>query len=107
VLIATEATLAAGLYDGHGIELLTPSDAVRTLTGELIARAVHGDPPRPDEMTDLLARARQPGAAIVLGCTDICGLLGPGDAARAGAVESLACLAERCAQALLVGAPVG
>ena len=40
----------------------------------------------------------------MLGCTDICGLMAPSRAATLGVVESLACLAERCAQALGAGA---
>jgi aspartate/glutamate racemase len=43
---------------------------------------------------------------VVLGCTDICGLIdvtGPGEGP---AVDSLACLAGRCVQALVAGAAV-
>jgi aspartate racemase len=106
ILIATEATLAGGVYEGYGIEIVVPSDEIRGRAVGLIARAVAGPPPGGDELRDLVAGAAQPAAAVVLGCTDICGLLDPGDAARAGVVESLGCLAQRCADALRVSAPV-
>jgi len=97
VLIATEGTEAAGYYEGHGVEIVAPSADVRRQTNALIGRAVNGDLPGADEMRGLVELARRPGAGVVLGCTDICGLMGGG---TEGVVESLGCLVERCADAL-------
>jgi aspartate racemase len=104
VLIATDATHAGGVYDGYGIEIAAPAAELHDETLALIARAVEGPPPSGALLESLIERARRPPAAVVLGCTDICGLLSPARAAELGVVESLGCLAERCAQALGAGA---
>jgi aspartate racemase len=103
VLIATEGTEAAGYYEGYGVEIVAPSADARRRANALIARAVHGDLPGADEMRTVVELARRPGAGVVLGCTDICGLMG-GETPRV--VESLGCLVERCADALGAGAAV-
>jgi aspartate racemase len=96
VLIATESTLAGGIYEQRGVEIIEPPDPLRDEAQALIARAIAGPPPSAAEMTSLFARARQPEACVVVGCTDICGLA----AADAHVIESLGCLAQRCAETL-------
>jgi hypothetical protein len=44
----------------------------------------------------VVERAQQPGLPVVIGCTDICGILAP----QHGVVESLACLAASCVERL-------
>ena len=104
VLIATEGTISGGFYEGRGVELETLAPERRREVGELIGRALHGVPPDAREMRELMERVRRPGAAIILGCTDICGLLDPADAAELDVVESLGVLADAVADALLVAA---
>jgi aspartate/glutamate racemase len=101
VLIATPATYAARIYDGHGVEMMIPPDALRREAAELIARTVEGPPATAEELRALVDRTRQPGAAVVLGCTDICGML---EGSAGEVVESLDCLAAACAQRLCAGA---
>jgi aspartate/glutamate racemase len=101
VLIATDATHAGGVYEGHGLEIVAPPPALHDETGALISRAVEGPPPSGAQMEGLIERARGADGYVVLGCTDICGLIDPDRAAELGVIESLGCLAERCAQALL------
>ena len=104
VLIATEGTIAGGFYEGRGVELEAPAPELQRELGELIGRTVRGSPPDALEMRDFLARARRPGSALIVGCTDICGLLDPADAAELHVVESLGVLAGAVADALLVTA---
>jgi aspartate racemase len=107
VLIATEATHAAGLYEGHDVEILAPPAGVRDETAVLIARAVDGRrPPSDAEMRGLVGRASRPGACVVLGCTDLCGLLDGEGVKDVDVVDSLACLVSSCAEALGAGARV-
>jgi aspartate racemase len=96
VLISTDATLAGGVYEDRGVEIKPPPAALREEAAALISRALAGPPPSAAEMEGLFARARQPEACVVVGCTDICGLA----AADADVIESLACLAKRCAELL-------
>lgn len=104
VLLATSTTYAAGHYDGHGVEMAVPSEEDRADLAVLISRLAGGPPPTGAELLALIERVRRPDAAVVIGCTDICGLLDAGLAAAGGPlVESLGCLAERCCEAL--GAP--
>jgi aspartate racemase len=100
VLLATDATQAGGIYEGRGVEITNTPAALRAELDELISRAVNGPPPTEARLRALVEAARRPQAAVVLGCTDICGLVQwrPGEAA---AVESLGCLRERCVEALL------
>jgi len=100
VLIATDATHAGGVYENHGIEIVAPPAGLHDETAALIAQAVHGPPPSAARMERLVERARRPQAAVVLGCTDICGLIDADRAAQLDLVESLGCLTERCARAL-------
>ena len=100
LLISTEATRAAGVYEGFGVEMLSPPEELRRESAALIRRAVSGELPSAAEMRDLVERARVPGASVVLGCTDICGLMAPADAAALDVVESLAALADAVAAAL-------
>ncbi|HZL55285.1 MAG TPA: aspartate/glutamate racemase family protein [Solirubrobacteraceae bacterium] len=103
-LLATATTYAAGNYDGHGVEMIEPAPQQRAELAGLIARLGEGPQPTGAELLGLIERVRRPGTAVVIGCTDICGLIDPGAAGAGGpVVDSLACLAERCAQAL--GAP--
>ena len=104
VLIATDATHAGGVYEGYGIEIVAPPTELHAETLALIAAAVEGPPPDAALLEGLVERARRPPAPVVLGCTDICGLIAPSRAASLGVVESLGCLAERCAVALGAGA---
>jgi len=104
VLIATEGTIAGGFYEGRGVELAAPASELQREVGELIGRALHGPPPDALEMRDLMGRARRPGAALIVGCTDLCGLLDPADVAELDVVESLGVLAGAVADALLVPA---
>jgi aspartate racemase len=103
VLLATDATQAAGIYEGHGVEILAPPSELRPELAALIVRAVEGPPPGAAELGRLVERARRPQASVVLGCTDICGLLESEDA---DVVDSLACLVGSCADALGVPASV-
>lgn len=97
VLFATQATYAAGLYEGGGIQIDIPSAEVRAQLAALIVATVEApQPDGPDALLALVNAARRPGAAVVLGCTDICGLLTPDVASAAGVIESLGALAERC-----------
>ena len=104
VLIATEGTIAGGLYEGRGVKLEMPAPELQREVGELIGRAVHGTPPDALEMGDFMARARRPGAALILGCTDLCGIMDASDGAELGVVESLGVLADAVADALLIPA---
>jgi aspartate racemase len=103
VLIATEATEASGIYEGHGVEILPTPVELRAELASLIGRAVAGPAPSDVELRSLVERARSADAAVVLGCTDICGLL-DSSAADAPVVDSLACLVGRCVDTLLAGA---
>ena len=104
VLIATEATIAGGFYDGRGVEMIAPGPERQREVGALIKRAVAGELPGAGEMLELVEGARRDGATVVLGCTDLCGLLEPREAARLRVVESLGVLADAAAPAL-AGAP--
>ncbi|HEY1776161.1 MAG TPA: aspartate/glutamate racemase family protein [Solirubrobacteraceae bacterium] len=103
VLLATSTTYAFGHYDGYGIEMIEPSADERSQLASLIARLAEGPPPSATELLELIDRLRRPQAAVVLGCTDICGLIEADDAPEV--VESLGCLADACVQALLAPAP--
>jgi aspartate racemase len=103
VLLATSTTYAFGHYDGYGVETIEPSADERSQLASLIARLAEGPPPSATELLELISRLRRPQAAVVLGCTDICGLIAADDAPDV--VESLGCLADACVQALLAAAP--
>jgi aspartate racemase len=103
VLLATSTTYAFGHYDGYGVEMIEPSAAERSALASLIARLAEGPPPSATELLELIDRTRRPEAAVVLGCTDICGLAAPAD--LPGVVESLGCLADACVHALLAPTP--
>ena len=103
VLLATDATQASGIYEGHGIEILAPPSELRPELAALIVRAVEGPPPGAADLGRLVERARRSQASVVLGCTDICGLPGGEDL---DVVDSLACLVAVCADALGAPAPV-
>jgi aspartate racemase len=104
VLLATATTYAAGNYDGLGVQMLEPAPQQRAELAALIARLGGGPQPTAGELLALIEHVARPGAAVVIGCTDICGLIDASAAAAGGPVlESLACLAERCTLAL--GAP--
>jgi len=100
VLIATEATRAGGFYEGYDMAIIAPTASVREQASGLIARSVTGPLPSADEMRGLVERARVGDAPVVLGCTDICGLLDADAGAAGEVVESLGCLVERCAEFL-------
>ena len=100
VLLATATTYAAGHYDGHGVEMTPPAPDQRAELAALIGRLGTGPPPTAPELLELIERARRPGACVVLGCTDICGLIDPDTASAAAVVESLACLADAATEAL-------
>jgi len=100
VLLATSTTYAAGHYDGHGVEMTPPPPEQLAELAALIGRLGTGRPPTAQELLELIERVRRPGACVVLGCTDICGLIDPDTAAAAGVVESLACLADAATGAL-------
>jgi aspartate racemase len=100
VLIATEATLAGGVYEDRGVEIIAPPAVLRDETAALISRALAGPAPSAAEMEALFTRARQPQACVVVGCTDICGLVAAERAAGLDVIESLRCLAQRCAETL-------
>ncbi len=104
VLIATEGTIAGILYEDRDVELASPAPELQRRVGQLIGRAAAGSPPDAREMRELIERARRPGAAVVVGATDLCGLLDPADAAHLDVVESLGVLADAVADALLVAA---
>jgi aspartate racemase len=99
VLLATSTTYAFGHYDGYGVDMVEPSAAERSELASLIARLAEGPAPSATELLELIDRVRRPHAAVVLGCTDICGLVAAADAPDV--VESLGCLADACVQALL------
>jgi aspartate racemase len=102
VLLSTEATRAAGIYEGQGVEILFPPAALRAELAAVIARAVEGPMPSAAQLRAVVAQARRPPVPVVLGCTDICGLLDGEDPIDGEVVDSLSCLAERCAEALSV-----
>ena len=104
VLLATEATYAGGFYESPDVEMLDPPIALREELATLIVRGVEGRLTAA-ELRDLVERARRPEACVVLGCTDICGLLDSEAAAEAEVVESLACLVAECAERLGAGVP--
>ncbi|HLW94261.1 MAG TPA: aspartate/glutamate racemase family protein [Solirubrobacteraceae bacterium] len=95
LLLATDATLASGVYDGYGVEMLAPPSSLQEELKAIIGAAVSGNP-EPHALTSLVERARQPQTPVVLGCTDICGMIDPDPAV----VESLTCLTARCVDAL-------
>jgi aspartate racemase len=105
MLLATEATQAGGIYEGRGVEIENTPGALRAELDQLISRAVQGPPPSDAELRSLIERARRPHAAVVLGCTDICGLIDPRPGELA-VIESLACLRDRCVEALAATAPL-
>jgi aspartate racemase len=101
LLFATAATYAAGLYEGHGIQIVIPSAEIRAQLGAVIVSVVEAPhPDAPDALLALIEAARLPGTAVVLGCTDICGLLSPEVATAANVIESLGALAGRCVATL-------
>ena len=100
VLLATATTYAAGHYDGHGVEMTEPAPDQLAELNVLLGRLIAGPPPTAPELLDLVERVRRPGACVVLGCTDICGLINSDTAAAAAVVESLACLADAATEAL-------
>ncbi len=100
VLLATATTYRAGDYDGHGIEMTQPSPDHRAELAGLIGRLIAGPRPSAEELLDLIERVRRPDACIVLGCTDMCGLIDPDTARAAAVIESLACLADAATEAL-------
>lgn len=104
VLIATEGTIAGAFYEGRGVRLQLPAPELQREFGELLARAVHGPAPDTLEMRDFMARAHRPGATLIMGCTDLCGLIDAADAAELDVVESLGVLADAVADALLIPA---
>jgi aspartate racemase len=103
VLLATATTYAAGHYDGRGVEMTPPTPDQRAELAALIGRLATGPPPTAPELLELIERVRRPGACVVIGCTDICGLIDADTASAAAVVESLACLAGAATEAL--GAP--
>jgi aspartate racemase len=97
VLLATETTYATGIYDGYGVEFAPPEAALREELSGFIVRAVQeASASAPGELSEIIERAREPGVPVVIGCTDICGILAPEE----GLVESLACLAASCVERL-------
>jgi aspartate racemase len=107
VLLATEATRSAGIYEGHGVEIITPPPHIGEELSKLIGAVVGGASDGGRGLRSLIERACRPGAAVVIGCTDICGLLGEDDASGAGAVvDSLACLTSACVESLRDGVAV-
>jgi aspartate racemase len=106
VLLSTEATRAARIYEGRGVEILTPPAQLREELAALIGRVVEGSTPGGAELQSLVARATRPSAGVVIGCTDICGLLDSGRGSAAGVVDSLACLATSCVEVLTGGASI-
>jgi aspartate racemase len=102
VLLATEATYALGAYERGDIVLAPPvGKDERTRVALAIEAAIAGGAPAEAKLRALVNRVRVPGGGVVLGCTDLCGRLGPED----GVIDSLACLAGACT-AHLLGAPV-
>jgi len=100
VLLATEATRAAGIYEGRGVEILTPPRELREELATLIGAVVSGAPDGDLALRSLVERARRPGAAVVVGCTDICGLLGEHEAGEDVVIDSLGCLGSACVESL-------
>ncbi|HEY7967983.1 MAG TPA: aspartate/glutamate racemase family protein [Solirubrobacteraceae bacterium] len=95
VLLATDATLAAGFYDGYGIEMLAPPPPLQAELKAIIGAAVAGAG-EPHQLASLVERARLPQTPVVLGCTDICGMID----SEPAVVESLGCLTARCVEVL-------
>jgi aspartate racemase len=95
VLISTASTQANGEYEGLGLEIVPLQRELRGEADELIHGAV-ARMPIGDRLQRLIDAARRPDACVLLGCTDICGLVN----ADEDVVESLACLTDRCAQAI-------
>ena len=95
VLLATEATVAAGFYDGYGVEMIAPPAPLQEELTAIIGAAVAGAG-EPHALSSLLERARRPQIPTILGCTDICAMIEPDSAV----VESLGCLTTRCVEVL-------
>jgi len=99
VLLATPTTYATGIYEGYGVELTIPAADVRRELGPLIARAVEGTAPRAAELERVVEHARRPELPVIIGCTDICGIVAAPDV-----VDSLGSLTARCVERLGAGA---
>jgi aspartate racemase len=95
VLISTASTQANGEYEGLGLKIVPLQQELRGEADELIHGAV-ARMPIGDRLQRLIDAARRPDACVLLGCTDICGLVN----ADEDVVESLPCLTDRCAQAM-------
>jgi aspartate racemase len=88
LLLATRYTMEHGFYAGRlkrasGIEVMVPDEAGRMAAHDIIfnelCRGVVKDSSR-DTYRALIAKARDEGAdAVILGCTEICLLIGQGD----------------------------
>jgi aspartate racemase len=80
LLLATDATLASGLYHAgagaSGIEMITPDPiAQRSLNNLIVERLVCGEKTIADRefVVSLIAKGRERGAdCVILGCTELC-----------------------------------
>jgi aspartate racemase len=95
VLLATPTTYATGIYEGYGVELEVPAAEVRAELGPLIAQAVEGTPLAPSDLERVVAHARKPPLPVIIGCTDVCGVISAPDV-----IDSLGSLTARCVERL-------
>jgi aspartate racemase len=88
LLLATGFTMEQDFYKGrlardHGIQAMVPDDSGRALVHRVIyeelCRGIVSAPSK-EACLSVIAKARDEGAdSVILGCTEICMLLGPGD----------------------------
>ena len=88
LLLATRYTMEQDFYKGrlehdHGIAPIVPDEAGRALVHRVIYEELCRGVVRPQSKADclsILAQSRRQGAdGVILGCTEICMLIGPGD----------------------------
>ncbi len=88
LLLATGYTMAQDFYKGrlrdrHGIEVAVPDEAGRELVHRVIYEELCQGVVRPESKTaylDLIETQRRGGVdAVILGCTEVCMLIGPED----------------------------
>lgn len=88
LLLATGYTMAQDFYKGrlrdrHGIDVAVPDDAGRELVHRVIYEELCQGVVRPESKAaylDLIETQRRDGVdGVILGCTEVCMLIGPGD----------------------------
>ncbi|WP_237152416.1 aspartate/glutamate racemase family protein [Oryzibacter oryziterrae] len=110
LLLATRYTMEHGFYSkrmaAHGLQVMTPDDAGRTLVHNVIFDELCAGIVRDESrlaLFDLIEAAKARGAdAVILGCTEICLILDPKSLALPG-FDSTAIHAEAAVEFALAG----